>query len=133
MAARATAGALEEGFAGSGVSREQFLQRIIAAHGVASERRQNARLQKCRDVGNLRIRQWESRHAFVRPAAADDRPDRASVLVVIHRSGADQIRSARAGGIVAMTEPAALNEEFLPAIHGLFGRMIRRVTENSGA
>jgi hypothetical protein len=32
-----------------------------------------------------------------------------------------------------MTEPAALNEEFLPAIDSLFGRMIRRVTANSGA
>ena len=32
-----------------------------------------------------------------------------------------------------MAESAALNEEFLPAIDSLFGRMIRRTTESGSA
>src|ERR1700728_1701474 len=68
------------------------------------------RVEEGDEVGDLRWGERERRHALLRAAARDNRADLIAILIVAHDRGANQVRTASAGCILAMTGHAILLE-----------------------
>ncbi len=109
----------EVGFARGGIAGVEFGERVVLRDGVRVQRDIGLVVEECGDIGDLGIgERWESRHAFIGAAVADDGADRVAVRVVTEGDGADQVRGAAAGGVLAVAEAAARLKGGLAASDG---------------
>src|SRR5581483_3171976 len=73
-------------------------------------------VQKFGYIVSLRVSQAsETRHALIGAALVQEGSQQFAFFIVKHNRGTYQVRTLRAGCIVAMTEAAILNEQLLPA------------------
>jgi hypothetical protein len=75
-------------------------------------------VQKRDDIANLPVVQGgEAGHALIRTPITDHRRQQSALVVMVDDDGADQVRSACPGGVLAMAEAARGAKESLTASH----------------
>ena len=106
VATAASTRSIEIGFAGGSVAGEELFERVVVADVSTVEGGEGLGMQESHDIRHLIGRERERGHSFIGAAFANHGTEEFAVVVVAQDGRPEQVRTARAGGVVAMTKSA---------------------------